>query len=304
VTTLAESCKTNRVRLHLLATAEVSLDNPVRQLVEATGGTVVTEPNPQRWSDAARELYGKASQSHFVNERVEVNLTGPLASLRPIELSQWNHVWTKDATTPLAVAATSDGDVALAALWNLGAGRAAAAGFSDESVHGALVELVESPARDPRFEVWLGARDRLRVTIDALAGDRFLNELPLTLELRDASDPARASTRVPIPQVAPGRYELLGPAPRTPAIAIVRNGNEVLERHAIAGRYPPEFDAIGLNRSAVEELASRTGGRVVDPSDKRPIDFPRKDRWIDITAPLAATGALLVALGLIHWRLT
>jgi hypothetical protein len=76
----------------------------------------------------------------------------------------------------------------------------------------------------------------------------------------------------------------------------------VLERVAVAGRYAPEYDAIGNDRAALRALADRTGGRVIEPGMRGPIDFRWPPRDVDLTPWLAAAGALMVALGLIWWR--
>ena len=57
-------------------------------------------------------------------------------------------------------------------------------------------------------------------------------------------------------QVAPGRYEIDIPIRRSPVIAQVRDPHGgIVRRFALAGRYPPEFDAIGNDRRNLQALA-------------------------------------------------
>ena len=48
-------------------------------------------------------------------------------------------------------------------------------------------------------------------------------------------------------------------------------GDDVVARRAIAPRYEPEFMHIGTSRANLEELASRTGGRVVEADEHGPL---------------------------------
>ena len=75
-----------------------------------------------------------------------------------------------------------------------------------------------------------------------------------------------------------------------------------MERVAVAGRFPPEFDAVGNDRRAMRELAERTGGAVVEPSQTGPLRLPPGTRDVPLTSPLAVAAATLIALGLIWWR--
>ena len=106
-----------------------------------------------------------------------------------------------------------------------------------------------------------------------------------------------------IPQTAPGQYDLSVEAPRQPLIAIVRNNAEVLSRIAVAGRYPPEFDAIGNNHQNMTRLAERTGGQVILPSQRSPIDFRWRRKTVSLDSILAALGAVLIGLALVRWRI-
>jgi hypothetical protein len=129
-----------------------------------------------------------------------------------------------------------------------------------------------------------------------------LNGLDLSLQLDDPARPDARAGPTTIPQTAPGRYELTVDAPRSGAMATVRRGGRTVDRAAVAGRYPPEFDAVGNDRAAMRELARRGGGAVVEPSVVRPLDLAGPHDHVPFGAPLAAAGAACVALGLVWWK--
>ena len=92
------------------------------------------------------------------------------------------------------------------------------------------------------------------------------------------------------------------PAPSRATFATVRLSGRVIDRFAVAGRYPPEAEAIGNNRPAMDALARATGGAVIEPSHTAPLDFRWPTRAISLTAYLAAAGAALIVAGLLRWR--
>jgi hypothetical protein len=92
-------------------------------------------------------------------------------------------------------------------------------------------------------------------------------------------------------------------SPTAASFASIHHGGSILDRIALAGRYPPEFAAIGNDENALRELAVRTGGAVIDPTQTRRIrfDFPREER--PLSSWLALAAALAIASGLVVWRL-
>jgi hypothetical protein len=193
----------------------------------------------------------------------------------------------------------------MAARWQLGTGQVIAAAFKlDIAEIEAMARLVARPPRDTRFNVSWIAASNLVATVDAVDGDRYLNDLAVTLSLNDGSTaPAATQTAaLTIPQVAPGRYEISLASPRSPSLATVRIGGRVIERFAIAGRYAPEFDEIGNDRSAMNDMAARSGGGVIEPTQISPIGFRFARRSFPLTSILAASGTGAIALGLIVWK--
>ena len=143
------------------------------------------------------------------------------------------------------------------------------------------------------------AASPLRVVVDALDNGKFLNDRKLTLEMVEEGLPPQ---RLEMPQNAPGRYEVQTPAPQNSALLSLFGDGHLIDRTMVAGRYPPEFDAVGTDIDALHELARRTGGRVVLDSEHAPIDFHWPLRPYPLTSTLAAAAAVLLVISLAIWR--
>jgi hypothetical protein len=274
-------------------------------LVEATEGTILTQSDPQRWATSLRGLLRAASPARVFAEPRDVRFVGPLSALGRRAVQPSNEAWPKERTTTLATASSADGALTMSALWNLGAGRATAVAFAPRGDEvEAMAALVASPPRDPRFTVTWDAARVMRITVDAIDGDKLMNGLNLVLQLFDPSGAAEQPESRAIPQVGPGRYAIDLAAPSAPRLAAVRLGDRTIAQRAIAGRYAAEFDAIGTDRAALRALAERTGGRVIEPTDTSPIQFNWPRRRVDLASILAAAGALFVVIGLVHWKLS
>jgi hypothetical protein len=281
----------------------------VQRVVERTGGTIVSETNPRRWALGLRTLMRGVAPAYLGTSPLRVSFTEAGPPLPPMTASPpWNRTWLKNGTTELATGGgNGEGSVPAAAAWLSGSGAVIAAAFrADVNVAGALAAKAAIPPRDPRFVVTWDAGQPLRARLDAAdpsAGP--INDLSPVLRLIPG-DPSNASEKyesTPMRQTAPGRYEVSLDAPARPAFASVQLGNRTtLDRIAIAGHYPPEFDAIGNNLPAMTELAKLSGGEVIDPTRTTPIDFHWAVRSTPLAAYCSAVGALFIAAGLIRWR--
>lgn len=304
---LAASLQQKDIRLHLLAIGDAGgVGLPaLRQITSDTGGTALVELDPRQWTAAVRRLMRSAAPDLFVREPLPVRFRIDLAALPPRSVSPWNRTWLKETAEALAEARTGGGETVFPVARSTGDRRVLAAAFGATPAQAEpFVRLVERPPRDPRYQVTWDAGAALRVTVDARAdGGRYLNGERLSLRLVGDAGATAPPVR-PIPQAGPGRYELLIDAPRRPAVAEVLAGGRVIDRRAIAGRYAPEFEAIGNDRRAMDNLAARTGGRVIEPQDTRPIELPWPRREVPLTPALSALGALFIALGLIRWRVS
>ena len=298
---LIETLRQKRIHLHVLAIGSGSGLPTLRQIAAATDGAVVGRIDSRQWASGAQELLGSAMPSNFERSSTTIQFENELVSLVPRTISAWNRVWLKNGALELAGANANGMRVPLAAKWNVGEGRVAAAAFdaSNEEIE-ALARLVTQPPRDPRFSATWQIGATLRVTVDAMDGKTYLNNQKISLRLLSTSSGEKSEQIVR--QVEPGRYVLDLPAPRFSIFAeIVANGR-VIDRVAIAGRYAPEFDEIGNDHAAMRAIADRTGGEVITPAMKRPIDFKWPRQSVALSSWFAALGSLLAALGLIVAR--
>jgi hypothetical protein len=280
-------------------------------LVEQTGGTFLQEADPGRWAASVAKLTRSVTPDLLVASPTSLRFLNELAKLPGRDVRPWNRTWLKSDATRIAEASGATGNeeetpTPMAATWQVGEGRVLAAAFAarEDEVE-AFAAVVARPPRDPRLRVTWETGRRVRVTVDAAQREEYLNGLQMAVELSDGiqtSGPAGPARTVAVQQAAPGRYSATFDAPSAPAIATLRVGGRVIERIALAGRYPPEFDRIGNDRAAMRELARRTGGRVIEPGDNTPLSLPSPRRDVPLTSPAAAAGAVLVAIGLVRWR--
>lgn len=304
VAALATELRGKKTRLHALLIEPADEAAPLRQLAALTGGGVREEAAPEQWSAALRDLARSASPPRVNETPVTVQFHDVLAGSAARAVAPWNRTWLKQGATMLADADAAGERVPLAARWDVGYGSAAAAAFSPEiDTVEALSRLVAAAPRDPRFAVNWTTGSRLHVAVEASENGRFLNDQSMTLELTaiDGASLSEASDHA-IPQSAPGRYELSVESPSTSAIATVRLGRRTIDHIALAGRYPPEFDAIGNDREALRRLTTRTGGRTIEPAERRPIEIDWPLRRTPVAPAFALAGATFIVTGLLRWR--
>lgn len=301
--TLAAALKAKRVRVHALVTGQGE-NAAVERIVETTGGTRVKQSDPLGWASAVRRLARQASPDRLNQTGVAVRYTSELNNELVTIAPPSNRTWLKDRAQELAhVEGGKNAEaIPMAAQWQLGAGRVTAVAFGENGRRlERLTSRVNRAPTDPRFRVTWATGSALKVTVDATGNDGApLNGLSFTLEVQPGG-----LARV-VPQTAPGRYDLsLSPAtsPREPALATLRQDGRAVDRAALAGRYPSEFDAIGNDHDAMRELASHTGGAIVEPARAAPLDFRWPRRSASMLTPLALLGAIFVALALIRWRI-
>jgi hypothetical protein len=299
---LAQGLLGRQIRLHLLDTYGKGRGLPaLRQLAARSGGQVVQEIDPGKWVEAARRLAGQAADDQLKREPAAVTFTGELPPLPSRPVAPWNRVWLKDRATGLAQTTHQDQRISLAGRWQQGLGRVAAVGFAPTAQEiEALAQLVEQQPADPRLVIGWDAGPKLRVSVDAVDGQAYLNDLRLDLELAEEGSAPR---RIAIPQTGPGQYELAVDPPRRPAIASAWHGERILGRRAVAGRYPAEFDAIGNDRDTLQRLANLSGGRLIEPGSRAAISFDWPRQRILLAPWLCLTGFVLIGAGLLWWRL-
>jgi hypothetical protein len=294
---LAALIKSQNVHLSLLAIGDGTALPALRKISAATGGTTVTELEPTLWAGSAKQL-AREAVSHLVShEPVEVDFS-PSTQVPPETVTLWNRTWLKESAVQLAGTSAAGEKIPMGASWNVGEGRVIALAFEPANP-GRFVELAARPPHDPRFQLTWHAGSMLEVSIDAMADGAYLNGQKLTLELADAQSPEMRQFSRSIPQTGPGRYEAAVETPRSPSLATVRANGQTIGRFAVAGRYAPEFDAIGNDLSAIRKLAQQSGGEVFAPDRATPLQIHWPRRAVDITSLIAAIAGVAAALGLI-----
>jgi hypothetical protein len=282
--------------LNVLAIGDGPASASLAAIARASGGFVLSEADPARWSQAAMQLLRAAQPSHLEPSPARGTFAGVLASLGRIEASPWNRTWARSEAT--VVAANESGGEPLAAYWSAGSGRVVAYAFAAAP---AIVEqtagMLARPPRDERFAVrWIDDAGGSRVVVDAIESGQSMNGVSLSLGIGEQSRP--------LEQTGPGRYEAWIEPSQAPAIAVVAHAGQVIDRRALAARYAPEFAAIGNDYTAMRELAARTGGAVVNPAMKGPLVLPRETRAVALTPWLAMLAGAMIAATLVAWRIT
>jgi hypothetical protein len=168
-----------------------------------------------------------------------------------------------------------------------------------------LVKRSTRPPEDPNRQISVGVEgDQARIRLDAQTGAeaserRYLNFLPTSATL---TDPRGNNQQVPMPQVAPGRYEALVPVADDGTYTL--NVSQTNADSSVANQsggfvvpYSPEYRVLGVNDAMLERLAQRTGGRVIsDPSQAFVHDLPSMAAPRELWPWLLAAAALLFVL--------
>jgi hypothetical protein len=291
---LAEVLTAKHARLHLLVTAR-GTGETVRAIAVKTGGQVLEQPDSKLWAGSSRQLARTGSAQPINRSDVTANYIRDLG-LSNKNINLWNRTWLKTDATLLASARVGEAAIPMAAWWRVGAGQVIAVAFSPtaEEIE-TFTRRIQQQPRDPRFTLTVNSGPKFTVTLHAVDGQNYLNGLDVELTLGNQF-PAT------MPQTAPGRYEISLGASRQPTFGSIRVGETIVERFAVAGRYPPEFDQTGNDREAMRRLAGLTGGAVIEPDSRGPIEFVRPRRLFNLTGILAGLGAFAIASGLLVWR--
>lgn len=298
---LAMTFRDASARVHVLATgAAAGGAASIQKLSALTGGSFAAQPDVALWAASLRKLFLATIKDRLGDFPITIEFENELTAIAGRETKVWNRAWLKDNVRILATGDDSGSRAPLAARWRVGLGQVAAAAFPATATEGdALASTVAKAPRDPRFKVNVETGPTVSVTIEAADPQKPINDLNITMSIGDATAPSRNAELVKFTQTAPGKYQAAVAAPRFAALASIRAGDQTIDRLSIPARYAPEFNAIGNDREALKSLAINTSGAVIEPSQTTAIDFPSKPRRMNLLAPLAGTGALLIAIGLI-----
>jgi len=269
---LSDVLARKQIRLHVLAIANGSALGIIRGICQGTGGEVIQENDPGKWAQSLKKLSQAALPPLVVNQPVMVRFENGAESISIAPTSLWDRTWVKPDAQWWA---ESDLGQPLAGFWKVGTGSVLATGFgADDSSMEALVGLIAQKPRDPRFSVRWDQDSQAHVTVDAAEKGEFLNGLAMTLEISGSDG---TQTRA-LEQTGPGRYEATIESSRETRIASVKVAGETIDRSAISGRYPPEFDALGNDHEAMRKLAEQSGGEVIWPGVRGRLIFTGRER--------------------------
>jgi hypothetical protein len=288
---LARALKSTNARIHVFAIGEGPGLPLLIQLAGSTGGSFADERDAGHWARGLVNLLRQVTPRRWMTTPIEVRFN----DLALVTATEWNVTWLKTGAEEIGRSAADDAKP-MAAQMNVGSGKVIAVAFGPPPMHvEALAALVQNPPRDPRIKVtWRTGR---HLVVDMDTGT--INGLSPTLALTTVGG---TTTSHAIPQTGPGRYMLSLTAPRESSYVTVFESGRVLDRFAVAGRYPAEFDGIGNDRIALASLAGRTGGKLIEPAARGPLQLPAPAGGTPLGAYFAAAGAALIAFGLVAWR--
>jgi hypothetical protein len=278
-----------KIHVYLLALGNGSALPALRSIAAATGGQVLVQLDPGQWIASANQLLRTAMPDRYQHQLLNL-IPGPGS------VAQWNQTWAKPAATVTQKSSLAP----MIARWHAGIGQVISIAYpADDSTIQSLARQIAQLPTDPRFQVKWDAGSTLHITVNAMDHDQFLNNQSLTLEMLDPRAQSAAPAIMPIPQTAPGLYEIKAPAPRSSVFITVKEQSNALRRFAVAGRYPPEFDAIGNNLPNLKSLGDRSGGTIIPPGPTAPIDFHWPRKQSDLTSKFAIAGFLVIGSGLV-----
>lgn len=286
VETLSKSLQSRKISLFLLATAPVTPNALIRALCEQTGGAVIEENDLEKWSKSMVDLANLARGDRGPQPASTIAFSGDLSSLSARSARPWFNSWLKSDARALT------STVPMAARRTVGLGTVASFAFAlqpDEL--DAAARAFSSRTSDPRVRIrWNDDTQRIRIEL-ADAG-QSIHGVNLIVRLANGSSSAERD----IPEIGPGQYAINIPRSTSSTRVAIRWGDRVIARHVFAGRYAPEFEAIGMNISNLTELAHRTGGAVVPADQRSALDLPKVPGRLDLTGPLVLLGLGLLGL--------
>ncbi len=166
-----------------------------------------------------------------------------------------------------------------------------------------LVKRTNRSPEDPNRQITVKIEgDRARITLDAQTAAeqpnrQYLNFLPTQVVV---VDPRGAESTVPLPQVAPGRYEASVPVQSDGVYTLTAtqteaSGAQVTRSGGFVVPYSPEYALTSTNQSQLDAIARRTGGRLIsDPGDAFAHTLPSVGAPRPLWPPLLMVVALLV----------
>jgi uncharacterized membrane protein len=224
------------------------------------------------------------------------------------------------ATTPKpqsTVVLSSDQHDPVLAEWQYGLGRVVAwtSDVSDRwsanwvswpafaSTWAQLVKFTARSPEDPDRQLSVDIQgNQAQITLDSQTGTdvsnrAYLNFLPTVASV---VDPGGQSHTVPLPQVAPGRYQASLPIEQDGVYMLNvaqtnADSSVATESSGFVRAYSPEYAVEGTNRTFLDDIARLTGGRTIESPDQAFMhDLPSSGAARSIAQYLLALAALLL----------
>ena len=139
-----------------------------------------------------------------------------------------------------------------------------------------VVKRADRPPEDPNRQVTVKIEgNNARITLDAQTAPEdpnrhYLNFLPSVATL---VDPQGADQQVPLPQIAPGRYEATVPVQNDGVYTLTATQTDDTGAQAVLSGgfvvpYSPEYGLTGTDTTLLDGLVRQTGGKLIsDPTD-------------------------------------
>ncbi|MEM1010852.1 MAG: vWA domain-containing protein [Planctomycetota bacterium] len=266
---IAEAVTQADVTMHVL-TPEGDPTPSVRGLVDATGGRLLIGND---LASLAREVIGEAAAGGLQSEERTVVIGDRAAAIAP-----WREAWSKDRATPIG-----EGDLP-AATWRVGAGRATAV---SASLPAAMLASMAEDGGGRMVDVrWV---DGPELVVTAA-------ELP-TAERVELTFNGRTNPMWPI---AADTFRTTIADAREPGVAVITVDGQTHARKAVAGRYDPEFEAIGNDVERLFEFADRFNGDV--QADPTKLSIAGKIVALDLTLPIVLLTAMAAVTAAVRGR--
>jgi hypothetical protein len=139
-----------------------------------------------------------------------------------------------------------------------------------------LVKRTDRPSEDPNRQISVKVDgDKAQITLDAQTGPeapvrQYLNSLPSQAVV---VNPSGGESTVPLPQVAPGRYQASVPVQHDGVYTLTAtqteaDGTQAVQASGFVVPYSPEYALTSTDHSLLESLVRQTGGKLsTDPID-------------------------------------
>ena len=166
-----------------------------------------------------------------------------------------------------------------------------------------VVKRTDRPPEDPNRQITARIEgDHARITLDAQSGGELPDRHYLNFVRTDMVlvDPKGGKLTVPLPQVAPGRYETSLPVQSDGVYTLTATqreagGKQVSISAGFVIPYSPEYRLTGTDQSLLEALVRRTGGRLIeDPREAFAHTLPSVGTPQPLWPPIIALLAILL----------